>query len=168
MVELFVGEEKILFRVHKEVLCQVDVFSRMFNGGSEEGTSGHAHFPDDDPLAFKWFLEWIYLDDTSSLSEDNSLMQRIKLYCPASKYRTTALMDKLMDSIHMSVRENRELLNASAINYLYTNCVGKCCLKLFIEDIIVHVIVDEDEENHRHEKEHSLSIERLAKAYARS
>lgn len=125
MVELFVGEDKLLFRVHKEVLCRVDVFSKMFNSGFEEASSGGAHLPEDDPSTFKSFLEWIYLDDSNVLSEKGSVMQRIELYCLASKYRATALMDQLMDSIHTAVGEMRELLNESAMDYVYENCAGE-------------------------------------------
>jgi len=32
MVDLFVGPEKVHFRVHKTVVCKVEYFNKMFNG----------------------------------------------------------------------------------------------------------------------------------------
>jgi hypothetical protein len=103
MVDLFVGEEKKLFRIHKGIICKIEVFGKMFNGGFKEGALGRAELPEDDPLTFYWLIEWVYRNDTETLSENDSIMQRISLYCIASKYRVTSLMDRLMDSIHVSV-----------------------------------------------------------------
>jgi hypothetical protein len=49
MVEFFVGPEKKLFRLHKELVCTVsDVLSKMFNSGFLEGSTGCAYLPEDD------------------------------------------------------------------------------------------------------------------------
>ena len=109
----------------------------MFNKGFEKASSGRAHLPEDDSSTFKLLLEWIYLNDSNILSGNGSVMQRIELYCLASKYRATALMDRLMDIIHTAVGEMRELLNESAMDYVYKNCVGECGLKRFIEEFLV-------------------------------
>jgi hypothetical protein len=163
VIELFVGEDKLLFRVHKEVLCQVDVFSKMFNSGFEEASSGLAHLPEDDPSTFKSFLEWIYLDDSNVLSEKGSVMQRIELYCLASKYGATALMDRPMDSIHTSIGEMRELLNESAMDYVYKNFAGECGLKRFIAEFLVYAILDHHEERFHLQGGAHIDTEELVK-----
>jgi len=74
--------------------------------GFEEGKPGRAHFPKDRPVAFKCFLEWFYPDDASVLSEKDSIMEQIKLYCLASQYRGTALMNRLMDRFTIPLGES--------------------------------------------------------------
>jgi hypothetical protein len=91
---------------------------------------------------FSWLVEWIYLDHTHILLEEDGIMQRVELYCLACKYRVTALMDKLMNSIHDSVRDQRGLLDLSAMDYVYRNCAGSCGLKRFIAELFVYCIVE--------------------------
>ena len=43
MVDLFVGPEKKLFRVHKSFLCnKIPYFDKMFNGGFKEAIESQA------------------------------------------------------------------------------------------------------------------------------
>lgn len=50
-------------------------------------------------------------------------------------------MDRLMDRIHTSVRNQRNLLE-SALDYVYKNCAGYCGLKGFMAKFIVYAIVN--------------------------
>jgi hypothetical protein len=51
------------FTVHKDVLCKkVVFFDKMFNGSFLEGSAEKAHLPEDDPIAFKLLISWIYLN----------------------------------------------------------------------------------------------------------
>jgi hypothetical protein len=63
-------------------------------------------------------------------------MQRIKLYCLASKYCVTPLMERLIDGIHNSIAEHCEFLDLAEINYAYKNCNGACGLTAFISKFV--------------------------------
>jgi len=60
MVDILVGAEKKLFRLHKTFLCQrIDYFDKMFNGEFVEA-AGIANLPEDDPAAFDLLVEWMF------------------------------------------------------------------------------------------------------------
>jgi hypothetical protein len=139
MVELRVGQEAKLFRVHKEALCKF--LSGTFSDGFEQRIFGRAQLLEDDSLVFGCYMEWIYRNDTIALSESGGLVQRIKLYCFASKYRVTLLMDQLMDSIHRSVEKQRELLDIAAIDHIYKTCVGNFGIKRFVVPFVIFCMV---------------------------
>jgi len=59
-VDIYVGPEKKLFRVHKSFLCRrIPYFDKMFNGAFKEA-EGVAELPEDDPAAFDLLIEWAY------------------------------------------------------------------------------------------------------------
>jgi hypothetical protein len=61
MVDIHVGPEKCLFRVHKDFLCKrVPYFDNKFNGEFQEASQNFAKFPEDNPAAFDLLLQWIY------------------------------------------------------------------------------------------------------------
>ena len=60
MVDILVGPEKKLFRVHKTYLCRrIPYFDKMFNGAFKEA-QGVAELPEDDPSTFDVLMEWTY------------------------------------------------------------------------------------------------------------
>lgn len=60
MVDILVGPDKKLFRVHKSFLCRrIPYFDKMFNGAFKEA-GGVAELPEDDPAAFDLLMEWAY------------------------------------------------------------------------------------------------------------
>ncbi|KAF7944818.1 uncharacterized protein EAE97_005451 [Botrytis byssoidea] len=57
MIDIYVGEEKILFRVYKDTLCnKIEFFDRMFNGKFKEANENAAVLPEDDPEAFDMLI----------------------------------------------------------------------------------------------------------------
>ena len=63
-------------------------------------------------------------------------MQCIKLYCLASKYCVTLLMERLIDGIHKSIAEHCEFLDVAKIDYAYKNYSGACGLTAFIPKFV--------------------------------
>ncbi|TGO70332.1 hypothetical protein BOTNAR_0001g00060 [Botryotinia narcissicola] len=61
IVDIYVGPQKKLFRVHRGILCdKVPYLRKMFSSGFVEGLEGEAFFPEDDPKCFDSFMGWIY------------------------------------------------------------------------------------------------------------
>ncbi|TGO34764.1 hypothetical protein BHYA_0183g00160 [Botrytis hyacinthi] len=68
MVDIYVGKEKILFRVYKDILCnKIEFFDRMFNGKFKEANENAAVLPEDDPEAFDMLMWWVTYDMIRSL-----------------------------------------------------------------------------------------------------
>jgi hypothetical protein len=68
-----------------------------------------------------------------------------------------------MDSIHTAVGEMRELLNESAMDYVYRNCAGECGLKRFIAEFLVSAILDHREERFHLQGGAHIDTEELVK-----
>lgn len=65
------GSEATTFHIHKDLFVnKADIFTRMFNGGFEEGERGIAELPEDVVGAFEIFVEWLYTNDTELLFPD--------------------------------------------------------------------------------------------------
>lgn len=61
IVELLVGPQKELLRVHKLLLCnKVPYFAKMFQGGFKDAKESRASFPEDTAESFGLLIEWIY------------------------------------------------------------------------------------------------------------
>ncbi|TGO22308.1 hypothetical protein BPAE_0173g00080 [Botrytis paeoniae] len=68
MLNIYVGVEKILFRVYKDLLCnKIEFFDRMFNGKFKEANENTAVLLEDDPEAFNILMCWVIYDKVRSL-----------------------------------------------------------------------------------------------------
>ncbi|THV44520.1 hypothetical protein BGAL_0625g00060 [Botrytis galanthina] len=96
-VDIRVGEEMKLFRVHKSLLCtRVPYFNKMFNSGFSESTTNSAVLREDDLEAFDVLVDWVY---TSILPPDADLWGLVGVYVLADKICLPELMDQVMDTI---------------------------------------------------------------------
>jgi hypothetical protein len=77
------------FKVHKKILCQkIPYFDKMFNGGWRETGTQSANRPDDNPMAFKLLLGWVYVGKIEVPTETQGLVDLyIELYAMAEKLK---------------------------------------------------------------------------------
>jgi hypothetical protein len=118
MVEILVGPSEHPFRVHKGLLfANVPYFDKMFNGGFKETEDQAAKLPEDDPVAFDLFLEWIYRGFFQEFGFDKSDMtttrghwiDRIKLYSFAQKISLSDLTDYSITTILSNYKKHARL-----------------------------------------------------------
>ncbi|KAF7918332.1 hypothetical protein BELL_0018g00090 [Botrytis elliptica] len=109
MVDLIVGPEEALFRVHKSFLCnKIQYFDRMFNGGFKEAKENSAKFPEGLPESFDILIEWVYsghvrfyeVGDNAGPENWNFLC----FYALAEKLGLTQLEDRALDIYRHSCR----------------------------------------------------------------
>ena len=68
LVEVIVGPQKQLFRLHKEILCNVSSYFRAaLEGSFAEGLTQKIELPEDDVTVFKCFRVWLYSFSQGSL-----------------------------------------------------------------------------------------------------
>ncbi|PQE10898.1 BTB POZ domain-containing protein [Rutstroemia sp. NJR-2017a WRK4] len=101
-VELSVGPEKKIFRVHKGILCdKIPYFSKMFNGDFKEGEDLKASFPEDSPESFDILLGWIYFGKIRRISKKAapkvSLWDAYGVYSLGDKLCIQDFMDSVID-----------------------------------------------------------------------
>lgn len=119
MVDIRVGADGVLFRLHKDLICsKVPCFNKMFNRGFKEASEQSVIMEDDDPSAFEHLVNWIYSgdvgltfdrDDSEDLtnppatpimsSPDSTLFSNLlKLYMLSKKLFLEILIKKLCTS----------------------------------------------------------------------
>lgn len=120
MVELIVGPEKTLFRVHKSFICsKIDYFDKMFNGGFREASENSATFPEDDPVSFDILIEWVYTGRLRQLKLVDGTTRfnwlPSQLYQLCEKLRIPEMMDGVMDALRRCHRDNNILMGVDDI-----------------------------------------------------
>ncbi|KAF7863070.1 hypothetical protein EAF04_007153 [Stromatinia cepivora] len=103
-VDIYVGPEKKLFRIHRGILCdKVPYFQKMFSSGFIEGLEGKVFFPEDSPQSFDIFYGWVYLGTLPTFKfvveggKSGFNWNPIFLYILADKLCLVELMDQSFD-----------------------------------------------------------------------
>ncbi|KAJ8071944.1 hypothetical protein OCU04_002248 [Sclerotinia nivalis] len=103
-VDIYVGPEKKLFRIHRGILCdKVPYFQKMFSSGFVEALEGKVFFPEDSPQSFDLFYGWVYLGTLPTFNcvdgggESGFNWNPLLLYFLADKLCLVELMDKSSD-----------------------------------------------------------------------
>ncbi|TGO60644.1 hypothetical protein BOTNAR_0142g00150 [Botryotinia narcissicola] len=129
MVDIRVGEEMKLFRVHKSLLCtRVPYFNKMFNSGFSESKTNSAVLREDGHEAFDVLVDWVY---TSILPRDAGFWGLVEVYVLADKICLPELMDQVMDTIQAECP-----LHPTDASNIYNRLPKGSKLRLFALDII--------------------------------
>lgn len=104
VITITVGKDdaQATFTIHKKLFQgKAPIFDKMFGGSFLEGITGSAALPDDDHEAFEVFMEWLYRNTLTSLSDKKSAsaalrMKIAKTMVFADKYCLNELSDRAM------------------------------------------------------------------------
>jgi len=119
IVDLYVGETKEKFHVHKELLCtKVPYFAKIFKGGFTESVDNSATFQEDSPEAFDLLIEWVYsgtgairkLVLAPKVDDDSTLLFSwpvIDFYSLADRFCLLDLRDKIFDAYFATQKKRR-------------------------------------------------------------
>lgn len=146
MVDILVGPDKELFRVHKNLLCaRMPVFDNMFNGGFKEAAEDRAKLPEDDPRTFEFVLEWLYTSQFRQIPYER-IMLLAPLYCSlyafAEKYCQSELMDFAMSSYLTFLQNHRRLPSVQDIEFTYEHTASGSPLRRLMVQSLSWVIVN--------------------------
>ncbi|RDW91928.1 hypothetical protein BP5796_01322 [Coleophoma crateriformis] len=136
MVDLYVGTDQELFRIHKQVLCRrIPYFSSMFSSSFREAEEATAQFPEDRAESFDILLEWVYLGRLRklvSIDEDGKRnYDPYALYILLDKLRLPNLMDHLADMIIEHHRTTNKSISPRTIVNIYQNTSPGCPLRKY-------------------------------------
>ncbi|KAB8301584.1 hypothetical protein EYC80_003426 [Monilinia laxa] len=124
MVDIYVGQTKEHFRIHRGILCdKVPYFQKMFASELTEGFELKAHFPGDDPKLFDLFAGWVYFGTLRALTSEKGSARRswdpVGLYSLADKFCLPKLMDQIIDT-HINLCRDKNLMpNLSEVKTAY-------------------------------------------------
>jgi hypothetical protein len=129
MASLFVGPEKKLYTVPKDLLCaRVEYFDRMFNGPFEEATTLCAYFSEDKASDFAILLHWVDQNNVPSrerrYTKDREAgfemsWNAFEVYNLADKLLLPVLKDMVMDSMRHTSRRDGSCTRVECMPRLY-------------------------------------------------
>ncbi|TVY35863.1 Kelch repeat and BTB domain-containing protein [Lachnellula occidentalis] len=148
IVELFIGKEKKLLRVHKALLCQkVPYFAKMFQGGFKEAAENSATFPDDSEESFGLLIEWVYTGKVRPLAEisiDKVLAANwsmINFYTLAEKICLTNLKDQILDCHRLYQTGRNELWDFPRMRKAWNTTAENSGLRRYAKDSLIYIFM---------------------------
>ncbi|KAF7956583.1 hypothetical protein EAE96_003917 [Botrytis aclada] len=124
MVDLIVGTEEALFRVHKSFLCnKMPYFDKMFNGGFKEAKDNSAKFPEDLLESFDILIEWVYSGHIRfyevRVNGGPENWNFLCFYALAEKLGLTQLEDRALDIYRHSCRAKNSTFDVDWVTKAY-------------------------------------------------
>jgi BTB/POZ domain len=96
IIKVFVGKERILYNLHKTLLCdECPFFERCLNSGFKESRTGEVILTEDSVKAFDRFVEWVYNHKLHAEDENFPLAET---YTLADKSGMEALKNVIVDA----------------------------------------------------------------------
>jgi hypothetical protein len=126
-IDVGTGLNKKPFWIHKTLLSEkAPVFGRMFNGGFIEAETNYASLPEDDPMAFEAFVEWLYRGTIKTIrldlpkNEDAQGFEIFAIYVLASKYLLTELADRSLSGYVKYINAKQFIPGPGVLASMYT------------------------------------------------
>lgn len=159
MVTLFVGSEERAFHIHKKLVCdKVPAFAAMFNGGFKEAEEGKAKLPEDSPVAFELFVEWLYRGYLSPMHIDatmdrafirvltrSTVTKWTNVFCFAEKYWIEALMDHSLTLIKSAHKEQKMYYGCAAMGDSYEKTREGSRLRRYILRTLCYIMLEKND-----------------------
>ncbi|TGO18014.1 hypothetical protein BTUL_0013g00910 [Botrytis tulipae] len=172
MVDLIVGPEEALFRVHKSFLCnKIPYFDRMFNGGFIEAKENSAKFPEDGPESFDILIEWVYSGYIRfyevGINDSPESWDFLRFYALAEKLGLTQLEDRALDLYRQSSRVKNATFDMAWATKAYEITPPGSALRRYAIQVLVwrfHALEDSginvnDQFTQTMERDHDLFID---------
>jgi hypothetical protein len=152
MVDIYVGPDEMLFRVHKTKLCKITYFNKLFNSGFREAAENTAKFPEDDCEAFDILVEWVYdpslrrFEDrkpgtaTKAVTRPDSCWKLLDLYALAEKYCIPKLQDLALDIIRREHKAENRLPSTQYVRQAYEKTSAGSPLSRYALSAIYYII----------------------------
>lgn len=135
MITLLVGEQKVPFHVHMDILCRRSSFFEsafMGSGHFKETSEKSMTLPEDDAQVFDNLIQWLYSGKLLNIAQsavkesreqaDKLYLQLALLYVTADKYIIHELQNHVMSYICKLKQVHRPVPpGPNVINYIYNN-----------------------------------------------
>ena len=143
IVEIAVGPEKVLFNIHKGLLCRNSSYFRSaLEGEFKESSEGKVHLPEDDPEVFQRFQLWLYTGSVIESSGEGTKaidwMVFFRLYVFGDARGVAGLQNATIDALIDKSHKEIALPSILGPNYIYDNTVEKSPLRRLMVDWVVY------------------------------
>lgn len=132
MVDIYIGDERQKFRLHRNLLCERSEFFRAsFRGHFKEAGVQELVLPEDSVGSFELLVEWLYGALTSIPTEDNFLTY-LDLVILANKLCLEHLQNEAMDLVLRFFRLSPPAMSAHTIRSIYCHTTAGDPLRRFM------------------------------------
>jgi BTB/POZ domain len=105
IVKVYVGNERKLYNLHKNVLCRESPFFQgCLKGEFPEGRTNEVTLNDDNPDAFDLFIGWIYTHEIAPPADKKIKFDEV--YVLADKFSMEAFKNAITDSAQIYFQAN--------------------------------------------------------------
>lgn len=142
IVAVSVGENRRVFKVHKDILVEDSKYFRAtFQGHFSEADSKEVHLPDIELETFQTYVHWMYtgevivvdrVDDKSGTAKE-SYGRIIQLYIAADRLENARLRNDTMTKLLERTRDGT-LPAVEAIRAAYQNTIEGSTLRRYVVD----------------------------------
>ena len=128
MIDVYVGESKRHWSLHRNLLCHHSEQLEAELYGSEDGSDrkDKLELPDHDPAGFELLVKWLYqgrLDDVSDMADANQKYEYAvschKLYLLCDRFDMSQLKNVAMDQYRKGLNEAELVPDADEIDDIY-------------------------------------------------
>lgn len=120
MVNIYLGEERKEFRLHRDLLCQrSEFFKASFKGHFKEAETQELALPDDTVESFELLVGWLYGAPVMSVPSEADLPAYFDLVVLAKKLCLEHLQNETMDHILKFYRLCSPNVTAHTIRSIY-------------------------------------------------
>lgn len=136
------GDSQKSFNVHKTPLCKkIPYFDNMFNGSFEEAATQRAKFPEDDPVAFKLLIGWVYtkvIEIPKDENEESPVTYLLRLFVLVEKLMVVTLADRAIELLSKYCAATSVLPHVDVLNEEYKETPEDSKLRLWIARAMAH------------------------------
>jgi len=156
IVDIYVGKEKRLWSLHRNLLCyHSSYFETEFIGNEvpkskKPGENQRLDLPNDDPTGFELLVSWLYqgqLDDVSDLPEEKKYDYSVachKLHMLCDRFDIPELKDIAIDQYRRGLFEAQLVPDAEEINEIYRQSPVNSPFRKLMTQIAARQIMDPD------------------------
>ena len=146
MVTLLVGEEKVTFSVHRELLCAASEYFRgRLMGGFAESRKSEIEVKEP-PHAVSTFLDWLYKEKVTLNRADLNASTLVPVYVFADIIFSETYINDLMDAIRTAHRLHELVMETETVVKLYDSGLQESQAAKFGMQSIVHDMVHNPDE----------------------
>lgn len=151
MIDIYVGESKRHWSLHRNLLCHHSESLEEELGGAADGgeKKDKLELPDYDPAGFELLVKWLYqgtLDDVSDLADANQKYEYAvschKLYLLCDRFDMVQLKNVAMDQYRKGLNEAELVPDADEIDDIYRKSPSGSPFRQLMTRIAARQIMD--------------------------
>ena len=122
MVDIYIGDERKKFRLHRDLLCErSEFFKASFEGHSKEAETQELALPEDSVESFELLIGLLYGAPLMKITSKDDLSTYLNLIILAKKLCLEHLQNETMDHVLRFYRTYLPEVSADTIRSIYGN-----------------------------------------------